>query len=155
MINRFAEENKFLSNFYLIDVYNQFDGYTYKSVEHAYMSMKSDLPEWKEFCRHPDTTCGMVKKKSYELTLPADWEQKKLVYMSSFVGYKFSFHEDLTQKLIATGNQNLVEGNYHGDIFWGVTLLENPNIGENHLGRILMDLRTQLQIEMFENDFGK
>lgn len=147
MINRFTGEYKFLSNFYIVDVLNLFDGFIYSSVEHAYMSMKSDLPEWKEYCRNKENSCGAVKRKSYELTLIDGWETKKLIYMREFVTYKFLHNKELQIKLLETGNQNLIEGNFHGDVFWGMTLLENPNFGENHLGRILMEIRDKIKLE--------
>jgi ribA/ribD-fused uncharacterized protein len=146
MINRFSGEYKFLSNFYLVDIFNKYDNCMYKSVEHAYMSMKSDLSEWKAYCRGEEVSCGEVKRKSYELNKLIDgWEEKKLEFMKTFVTYKFLHHKDLQKQLIDTGEQNLIEGNYHGDIFWGMTLLKNPNEGENHLGRILMNLRSELK----------
>lgn len=45
--------------------------------------------------------------------------------------------------LLATGNCHLVEGNNWGDYFWGSV----NGHGENHLGRILMDIRAKLQFE--------
>jgi len=43
-----------------------------------------------------------------------------------------------------TGNQNIQEGNYWGDDYWGVDLKQNPNVGENHLGRLIMKIREEL-----------
>lgn len=50
-------------------------------------------------------------------------------------------HYDLAQKLIATGNAYLEEGNQWGDKFWGTV---NGN-GENMLGKILMKERDILR----------
>lgn len=44
----------------------------------------------------------------------------------------------LQAKLLETGNEELVEGNYWGDTFWGVC----RGRGENHLGKLLMKVRT-------------
>lgn len=38
-------------------------------------------------------------------------------------------NEELKQKLLATGNEELVEGNNWGDTFWGMV----NEVGENHL----------------------
>lgn len=46
-------------------------------------------------------------------------------------------------QLLATGNEELIEGNKHGDHFWGVC----NGHGENMLGKLLMQLRAELQVE--------
>ena len=50
-------------------------------------------------------------------------------------------HYDLAQKLIATGNAYLEEGNQWGDKFWGTV----NGTGENMLGKILMKERDILR----------
>ena len=52
-------------------------------------------------------------------------------------------NEDLKQRLLATGDKRLVEGNTWGDTFWGVDLRSGR--GENQLGRILMRVREELK----------
>lgn len=44
--------------------------------------------------------------------------------------------------LIATGDAILREGNHWGDRFWGVDARTGE--GENHLGRLLMELRAEI-----------
>ncbi len=56
---------------------------------------------------------------------------------------KFTRHFDLREKLLATGDRKLVEGNTWGDTFWGVC----RGNGKNHLGKILMKIRAELQAE--------
>jgi len=48
----------------------------------------------------------------------------------------------LAAKLIKTYPAQLIEGNYWNDKYWGVCL--KTNIGENHLGKILMQVRKEL-----------
>jgi predicted NAD-dependent protein-ADP-ribosyltransferase YbiA (DUF1768 family) len=43
-------------------------------------------------------------------------------------------------KLLSTGDIELIEYNYWGDKFWGVCNGE----GKNHLGKLLMKIREQL-----------
>lgn len=63
----------------------------------------------------------------------------KLGVMLELVQKKF--HPIFMQnRLLATDNAELVEGNYWGDRFWGVCKGE----GENHLGKILMRVRKEL-----------
>ena len=47
----------------------------------------------------------------------------------------------LRDKLMATGNCQLIEGNTWGDRYWGVC----DGVGQNHLGRLLMEIRDQIQ----------
>ena len=52
---------------------------------------------------------------------------------------KFSDPE-LRGRLLATGEKHLVEGNHWGDRVWGQCPV---GIGENWLGRLLMDIRAE------------
>ena len=75
--------------------------------------------------------------------LRPDWEQVKVGLMEEIVRAKFTQNEDLKQRLLATGDKRLAEGNTWGDTFWGVDLRSGR--GENHLGRILMRVRDELK----------
>jgi predicted NAD-dependent protein-ADP-ribosyltransferase YbiA (DUF1768 family) len=46
----------------------------------------------------------------------------------------------LKNKLLATGNAEIEETNSWGDVFWGIC----KGVGENHLGKILMKIRSEL-----------
>lgn len=144
MITNFKDpENRYLSNFHLVDI--EYDGAVYPSSEHAYMSAKSNDAGWKEFCQDRKNSCGVVKKQSYSITLVENWDQLKFKVMYDVLKLKFVKGSLLADKLLSTGNQNLQEGNWHNDRIWGVDLKTNPNIGENHLGRTLMRIRDELR----------
>jgi ribA/ribD-fused uncharacterized protein len=70
-----------------------------------------------------------------------DWEQVKILIMTSLVRDKFTRHQDLKEQLLATGDAELIEGNWWGDTFWGVC----KGKGENHLGKVLMKVREELK----------
>lgn len=151
MITHFKDvQYRFLSNFYKVDVL--YRGIVYPSCEHAYMSAKSDEEveidgvkyNWKDFCRNPKNTPSKVKGESRFLILSDKWESIKNLVMEECLIDKFS-REPLRSMLLATGTQNIQEGNWHGDIYWGVDLRVNPNIGENHLGRLLMQIRDEIR----------
>jgi ribA/ribD-fused uncharacterized protein len=72
--------------------------------------------------------------------LRPDWEDIKLDVMKLFVTKKFTESTDLRTRLIATGDAELIEGNPWRDQFWGVY----TGIGENHLGKILMQVRAAI-----------
>lgn len=56
---------------------------------------------------------------------------------------KFAIPE-LKEMLLATGDEELVEGNYWHDTIWGVC----DGVGENHLGKMLMEIREDLRNEV-------
>lgn len=72
-----------------------------------------------------------------------DWEEVKDKVMYEIVLAKFTQNPDLKEKLLATGDEHLEEGNTWGDTTWGTV----NGIGENRLGIILMKVRKELQEE--------
>lgn len=140
MIYKFRNEYSWLSNFYPCEV--ELEGIKYSSVENAYMSAKSNDSKWKEFCR--TNSAKEVKKKSKEIELIDNWNKKKISIMKKLLEQKFN-QFPFNQKLLATKNQNIIEGNEWNDEFWGINLKKNPNYGENMLGRLIMSIRSKLK----------
>ena len=141
MILEFKDEYSWLSNF--ADVEVEWEGVKYKSVEHAYQSAKSMDLEWKNYCAS-DVSSGKVKRGSREIEIREDWELIKVGVMKNLLKQKFS-DDYYKNKLLATGNLYIIEGNRWGDIFWGVNLKTGE--GRNILGLIIMDLRDSLKNE--------
>ena len=139
MITEFQNEYRWLSNFAPVKI--KLDGLEFSSVEHAYMSAKSDDEEWKKFCSNPNNTAGDVKRKSRSVILKDNWNEIKLEVMASCIEQKFNT-EPYRIKLLETNNEYLQEGNRWNDKFWGVCLKTNK--GENHLGKLIMDVRSAL-----------
>ena len=139
-IDKFVGEYRFLSNFWPATVT---DGVIiYPTVEHAYQAIKTlNLTERRKISQLPKP--GMAKRYGKTVALREDWENLKIMFMASLLYQKFSSHPELTKKLIATGDVELNEGNHWGDTFWGKY---NGN-GENHLGKMLMDVRKSLKEE--------
>ena len=73
-----------------------------------------------------------------------DWEAIRVETMFSVNLRKFRKNYGLAAKLIDTGDMELIEGNQHGDRFWGVDPIGSTN-GENQLGKVLMKVRAALQ----------
>ena len=63
--------------------------------------------------------------------------------MKRLLKMKFAIPE-LKEMLLATGDEELVEGNYWRDTIWGVC----DGVGENHLGKMLMEIREDLRNEV-------
>lgn len=137
-IDSFSGEYRFLSNFYPCSVV--LDGVEYSSVEHAYQAAKTLEPEEREVIRSTGPA-NIVKKLGKSVTMRVDWVDVKLEIMADLVWQKFSNNEDLKHKLLSTNDQELVEGNWWNDTFWGVC----NGIGYNNLGKILMAVRNELK----------
>jgi ribA/ribD-fused uncharacterized protein len=137
MIGEFQGEYRWLSNFWPARV--EYFHVWYPTVEHAYQAAKCDREEDAAkilACRTP----GQAKRLVRGLRMRSDWNDRKLAVMRDLVGQKFD-NPALAMKLIATGNELLVEGNSWHDTYWGVC----NGKGENHLGKILMEVRRMLQ----------
>lgn len=149
MVTEFRGDYYFLSNFYLTPVF--YKDLWYPSSEHAYMSEKCDDLNWKSYCCNPNISPADVKRESKHVKLIDFWNLKKFEVMENVVRCKFE-NTELAIKLLNTGDQNLQEGNWWGDRTWGVDLKVNPNIGENHLGRILMKIRSEIKTsKLYDN----
>jgi ribA/ribD-fused uncharacterized protein len=148
-ITEFSGEYRWLSNFHpikitLADTYpsGEMESLEYGSVECAYMSAKSNDPDWKKFCQQNKP--GLVKKASYtDITLRPRWDAIKLDVMRTCLQQKFKDPE-LRAKLLATWPGTITEGNNHGDDFWGVR--NDTGKGENMLGKMLMEERDRLRL---------
>ena len=137
MINCFDGKYAFLSNFYESPI--TYEGITYPTNEHFFQAMKTlDINEKKKIAAA--NTPGQSKRMGRAVTLRSDWETIKSYYMELGLRLKFQ-NPDLAAKLIATGDEELIEGNPWGDRIWGVYNGE----GENRLGKLLMKIRDELK----------
>lgn len=135
-IDSFQGDYRFLSNFWYAKVV--LDGVDYRSVEHAYMSAKTLDQSLRNQIRSFDKP-GDVKRFCRTITLREGWEEVKFGVMLDLVRQKF-YIEPLKSKLLETGDAELIEGNTWGDTYWGVC----RGKGQNNLGKILMQVRSEL-----------
>lgn len=140
MINKFDGEYAFLSNFYECNI--PFAGYIFTSTEAAFQAMKTKNPDEREQFEHLGP--GEAKRLGRKINLRSDWETVKDDIMYLLVSVKFFLHQDLREKLLATGTEELVEGNNWNDTYWGVC----NGVGQNKLGEILMRVREELRHEL-------
>tara|TARA_R110000851_G_scaffold248445_2_gene400962 strand:+ start:1427 stop:2317 length:891 start_codon:yes stop_codon:yes gene_type:complete len=141
MIKQFIDEYRWLSNFAPVTI--KFDGIEYASVEHAYMSAKSDDMEWKSKCADKQITAGQIKRKSKDIMLVDDWEELKLGVMEECTRLKFN-EEPYRTLLEGTNHEEIEEGNTWNDTFWGINLKTGE--GENNLGKLIMKIRGENRI---------
>ena len=86
-----------------------------------------------------------AKRYGRKVEMREDWNEVKVEYMTKIVEAKFTQHPELALRLLETGDKLLKEGNYWGDVFWGID--HQTGEGENHLGQILMNLRARYRKE--------
>ena len=134
-IVHFDGQFKFLSNFFHspIEVHN----YSFENNEAGFQAFK-DLARIGEFARIKPS---QAKKLGRQVQLRPDWEQVKNSVMEDVVRAKFTQNAELKQRLLATGDRLLIEGNWWKDTTWGIA----NNKGENRLGTILMKVRKEIR----------
>jgi ribA/ribD-fused uncharacterized protein len=132
VIDKFDGKYRFLSNF-------STEGAVLPSVEHQFQALKATTVEEAVFVMAAPTP-GQAKRRGRSVQLRSDWERKKLDIMRALDFQKFSRDETAKGKLLATGDQELIEGNTWNDTFWGVC----NGKGKNALGVILMAVREEL-----------
>lgn len=137
VINEFKDEYRWLSNFWLASIVLNEE--KYDTVEHYYQSQKASTEEDRRDIAG-SLTPGRAKYLGQRIKLRDDWEDVKDLIMYEGVLAKFTQNLDLSEKLLSTGEQEIVEGNTWGDTYWGVC---NGN-GKNKLGKILMSVREHL-----------
>jgi len=141
-ITSFSGDHAFLSNFFAYSI--EIDGDTYPTNEHAFQALKTDNPEERRRIREALTPAS-AKSKGKRVTLRDDWDIKRFRVMERVVGIKFS-DPGLAEKLTATGDRELVEGNTWRDTTWGCVCGKGGVWkGRNELGKILMWVREDLK----------
>lgn len=153
LIHGFFGEYRWLSNFYPCLVV--LDRLIFSSSEAAYQAQKTDDRE--EQRKFTTMSPHEAKKAGKALALsprPDNWDSRRLEVMRRCIDDKFSSaNPALVDRLIATGDALLEEGNWWKDGFWGITYpsrqdcLDGTNRqgGANWLGKLLMERRLKLQ----------
>jgi ribA/ribD-fused uncharacterized protein len=81
-----------------------------------------------------------AKRRGRSIECRGDWNLVKNDVMLRVLRTKFG-KEPYRTMLLATGDAHLEEGNWWGDRYWGTV----NRIGENWLGRLLMQVREELR----------
>lgn len=153
-IIQFKYEWDFLSNFHPSVV--ELDGVKYASVEHAYQAAKALDPAKREvfsLAFNPRLTAAQSKRMGRRLSLRPNWDGIKNGIMRGLLVQKFSA-EPLRTKLLGTLGMELVEGNWWHDTHFGVCygrldgrecdFAPHEPVGDNWLGRFLMEVRSEI-----------
>lgn len=137
IIDNFHGKFAFLSNFTNSEI--TYKNKTYPTVEHAFQAAKCVNESDKEEIRIQPTP-GKAKRLGRRVKMKATWNEERISVMKELLILKFQ-NPALRKALLDTGNATLIEGNTWNDTFWGMC----NGIGENHLGKLLMEIRTEIQ----------
>lgn len=150
-ITVFQGKDDVLSNFYPCEI--NCHGILAKSSEHAYQYVKAirrgELDVAKNVKDAP--TAYLAKQAGNKLPYCKNWNNQKVDVMKDIVKEKSKQVPEFNDVLMETKSSTLVEA-VAGEMFWASglnkqnTLFTKKNywFGENNMGRILMDLRTEL-----------
>jgi len=143
MIRIFNGKNRFLSNFYYHDGW---------CVEVPFQAGKATTTEDQQYVQEVNSP-REAKKRGRKIKLRADWEDVKVNYMLALLRLKFKIPV-MREKLLATSDQELIEGNYWHDNEWGNCHCVKCHTitGRNLLGKLLMHVRQEIILNMA---FGK
>jgi ribA/ribD-fused uncharacterized protein len=133
-------EYPWMSNFYIHKM--NYDDKVWRSVEHLYQALKFHDEALREEVRKLKTPkeTKVLANDVLRQYIREDWHDIKVYVMQSAVALKFEDAE-LRAKLLATGDKKLIEHS-PWDSFWGSG---KDMQGQNWMGRILMELRKDLQ----------
>lgn len=140
-IDSFRGPYQFLSNFYRHEI--SYDGVIYPTNEHAFQAAKTLDDGWRRAIIAA-TTPGEAKRLGREVPLRPDWDERKVILMTTLNSIKFTSGTVLAKQLTATDGHELIEGNRWHDQFWGDCYCGRTRCGvpgRNMLGKILMLIR--------------
>lgn len=118
------------------------DGIYWKTVEHYYQANKFVEDEVRNLVINAETpkmASAIGRNRNYKIR--DDWEQVKNEIMYDAVLAKFLAHPNLAEKLIATGNEEIVEETVK-ESYWGCGPKKD---GLNIYGKILCKVREDLK----------
>ncbi|HZS48306.1 MAG TPA: NADAR family protein [Blastocatellia bacterium] len=120
-------------------------GKVWPTTEHYFQAQKFPNSEHEEnirLCESPMIAARMGRDRSKPLR--KDWEIVKDDIMREGLRAKFNQHQDLQKILLETGDAEIIEHTTN-DKYWGDG---GDGSGKNMLGRLLMELRSELMTEM-------
>lgn len=139
MIKEFKNQYFFLSNFYEYPIY--YNKLVFCNAEAAFQAQK--VINKKDQYKFINLNASQARKLGKTVQLRKDWEEIKDNVMYEIVKRKFTINKELQQKLLETKEEELVEGNWWHDTYWGVD--SKTGIGQNKLGKILMKVREEVK----------
>lgn len=122
----------------------ELEGKEWLSIEHYYQAMKFGNENHQEKIRlahSPQQARKLGRSRSKKIR--ADWKKVKSVFMTRAVYTKCRTYPEIADKLLATGEDKLVENSQY-DYYWGCG---RDRRGDNQYGQVLMNVRKKLHEE--------
>lgn len=139
---KFYHQNKaygFFSNFSAHPI--RLKGKCWPTSEHYFQAQKFAGTKHEEDVKKAKTPLDAARiGRDRKRPLRKDWESVKVNIMREALFAKFTQHDNLKSKLLATGSAKIIEHTTN-DSYWGDG---GDGKGKNMLGQLLMDLRSQL-----------
>jgi len=125
----------------------ELDGQTWPTIEHYYQAMKFENEHYKAKIAGAASAeqarkLGQAKFKRKR----SDLKQVKTTLMTRALYIQAKTHPEIATRLLSTQEQSLVE-NSQFDYYWGCG---RDHRGDNHYGKVAMNVRTKLQQEAAE-----
>ncbi|MFH1567639.1 MAG: NADAR family protein [Gemmatimonadota bacterium] len=121
------------------------DGTPWPTVEHYFQAMKFPQDPALQGCIRQAATPEQAKALAWATAaVREDWRQVRDAVMRAALVAKYRQHADLRQRLLATGEIELVEANPE-DGYWGDS---GDGSGTNRAGQLLMEVRAELRAEL-------
>ena len=136
------------TNFYSAPI--ELDRKTWPTTEHYFQAQKFVGTPYEEQIRHysqPWKVFDFTKDPRVSRWRRNDWKRIRKDVMYKALLAKFTQHNYLRKLLLGTGERTLIEHSPY-DSYWGDG---GDGTGKNHLGKLLMQLRHELQEVMGEN----
>lgn len=132
------------------------DGITYNCCEQYMMYKKaklfSDHEMANQILKEKDPSTQQKLGRQIKGFIPEKWDNHKIgiVWYANYL--KFTQHQDLKKRLLATENKILAEASPY-DLIWGIGFRANDEMaldeknwkGQNLLGKVLMSVRASFQ----------
>lgn len=146
-ITSFRGDNWIFSNMYEHPI--TFNSLTYRNAEACFQALKCSSDEERLKFINIDGFTAKRLGKSIKIDVKK-WDEIKDYMMFAVVQAKFKQCDAFRRKLMDTGGREIIEGNDHGDDYWGVC--NKTKSGKNKLGKILMTIRDRCANEsVFKN----
>ena len=137
---RTKETHGYMSNYYKARFFVY--GRWWNNVEAPYQAQKTSVQSEQDAI-WAATKANDARLLGQKVSIRPDWDQVKRNVMKGCVLAKFLQHSDLRQKLMETDDQELIEDS-PVDSFWGCGA---DGKGRNELGKVLMEVRSELKGE--------
>lgn len=138
-------ESKYIRNWFsnMLPINTPFiyQGIAYNTSENFYQAMKLPKDDLKNRAYIASLDPYRAKREIKNFDYRENWKEEKLKVMEYILRVKFKPGTLWYNKLKMTKNWIITEWNNWSDTFWGVDI--KSGIGENHLGKILMNIRKE------------